>query len=86
MQKYIPGKKKGRVTPDCRVGVFPKQKSSKASSLSHPGSASGTGIFPGLKVQKAVNSREALYNSGWPEAWVVQGGLDASPLYTPLQV
>ena len=29
---------------------------------------------------KAVNSREALYNSGWPEAWVVQGGLDAPPL------
>ena len=29
---------------------------------------------------EAVNSREALYNSGWPEAWVVQGGLDAPPL------
>ena len=26
---------------------------------------------------EAVNSREALYKSGWPEAWVVQGGLDA---------
>ena len=32
---------------------------------------------------KAVNSREALYNSGWPEAWVVEGGLDASPPYPP---
>ena len=29
--------------------------------------------------KEAVNSREALYNSGWPEAWVVQGGLDAPP-------
>ena len=28
---------------------------------------------------EAVNSREALYKSGWPEAWVVQGGLDAPP-------
>ena len=32
--------------------------------------------------KEAVNSREALYNSGWPEAWVVQGGPDAPP-YTP---
>ena len=30
---------------------------------------------------EAVNSREALYKSGWPEAWVVQGGLDAPPPY-----
>ena len=36
--------------------------------------------------KEAVNSREALYNSGWPEAWVVQGGLDAPPLYPPLRV